>query len=167
MTTGLIPSATLRNLLYRFVYNAKISRKTVIMGSCEIRSPWNLHAGNCIVHNYCILDARNGIFIADNVVFGGGVHVWTEEHDVNSPTFAVGPQNRGPVVIEPHAWICSDSRILPGVHVGEGAVLCSSGVATKNLEAFGVYGGVPARKLRERNRELSYTLPGRPHWHFF
>ena len=145
----------------------KITKRTVIYGGCEIRSPWNIKADNCVISTYCILDGRRGITIGDNVVFGGGVHIWTEEHDVNDPLFAVNFDNAQPVVIENHAWICSDSTILPGIHIGEGAVVATRAVVTKNCEAFGIYGGVPAKKIGTRTNKLEYQLNGKPTWHFY
>ncbi len=167
LVVGKLPSGHLRNWLYRFVFNTKITKRTVISGGSEIRSPWNFHADNCRISNNCILDCRNEIFIGQNVVLGGGVHIWTEEHSVNDPNFAVLPENRGAVVIDNRAWICSDSTILPGVHVGEGAVLASRACATKDLDPYGIYAGIPARKIGERNHDLTYNLNGKAHWHFY
>ena len=167
LVVGKIPSHTLRNIIYRVVFCMKITRKTVIYGGSEIRSPWRFKANNCVLSNNCLLDCRNGIILGDNVVFGGGVHIWTEEHDVNSPYFAVSDNNRGPVIIDSRAWICSDSTILPGVHVGEGAVLASRACATKDLEPYGIYAGIPAKKIGERTHDLRYELKGKPHWHFY
>lgn len=165
--TGKIPSYFFRNFLYRVVYNMQIAKKTVIAGGCEIRSPWNFKAGRCIIMNNCVLDARAGITIDDEVVLGQGVHIWTEEHDVDSPGFKVTESTRGNVSINKRAWICSDSTILPSIEIGEGAVLASRACATKDLESFGVYAGIPAKRIKERNKELDYMLPGRPHWSFY
>lgn len=167
VVVGKIPSGHIRNILYRYVFNMKITRKTVIYGGAEIRSPWNLHADNCVIQNNALLDCRQPITIGQNVVFGVGVHIWTEEHDVNSPTFQVTPAHRAGVTIEDRAWICSDSTILPGVHVGKGSVLASRACATKDLESFGIYAGIPAKKIGERNHDLVYELTGKTHWHFY
>ena len=167
LEAGRIPSNRIRNIIYRVVFNAHITSKTVINGGCEIRSPWNFYAGNCVIMNNCILDARGKIVIHDNVVFGQGVHIWTEEHDVNSSTFSVSEKNRGPVIVENRAWIGSDSTILPGIHIGEGAVLGSRACATKDLDPYGIYVGIPAKKHGERNQKLVYELSGKPHWHFY
>ena len=131
------PSNRIRKILYKRVFCMDIDKKTVISAGCEIRSPWNVHMGNCIIAGNCIIDGRSGIIIEDNVVLGMNVHIWTQEHDVNSPSFAVTPEHRGEVVIGERAWVCSDSTILPGVKIGEGAV-----------------------------RNLTYVLSGKPHWHF-
>jgi len=164
---GKIPSHRIRNLLYRIVFNMKITKNTVIYAECELRSPWNIRADRCVISTNCILDGRRGIFIGEDVVFGSGVHVWTEEHDINDSYFAVNNGHAQPVHIGAHAWICSDSTILPGTNIGEGAVLASRAVATKDCEAFGVYGGVPAKRIGTRNNELLYQLNGKPTWHFY
>ena len=163
---GRIPSNGIRNYIYRKVFRAKITRRTVINGYVEIRSPWNLHADNCIIMTGCILDARQGIFIEDNVVFGTNVRIWTEQHDINDSNFRVTKESKGPVYIGKRAWICSDSTILPGVVVGEGTVLASKACATKDLEEFAVYAGIPAKKIGCRNQGLQYELDGKPGLYF-
>lgn len=165
--TGKIPSHRIRNLMYRIIFNMKITKYTVIYAGCELRSPWNIHADRCVISTNCIIDGRRGVYIGEDVVFGGGVHVWTEEHDVNDPEFRVNYHNAQPVRIGDHAWICSDSTILPGVNIGEGCVIATRAVATKDCERFTIYGGVPAKKIGERNKMLVYKLNGKPTWHFY
>ena len=164
--TGRIPSNRIRKVLYKYVFKMKISKGTVISYGCEIRSPWNIELGKCIVAGGCILDGRAGIIIHDNVVLGMNVHIWTEEHDVNSPEFEVNDAHRGSVVIHSRAWVCSDSTILPGNVIGEGSVVAAKACVVKSCEPYGIYGGVPAKKIADRNQNLKYTLSGRPHWHF-
>jgi acetyltransferase-like isoleucine patch superfamily enzyme len=48
--------------------------------------------------------------------------------------------------------------ILPGVKIGKGAVVGSGAVVTKNVEPYTVVGGVPAQFIRNRSRDLRYTL---------
>lgn len=162
-----IPSNRIRNVLYRFVFRAKITKKTVINGGVEIRSPWNLRADRCTIMNGCILDARHGIDIKEDVVFGTGVHIWTEEHDLNDPDFGITADHAKKVSIGERAWICSDSTILPGVTIAEGAVVAARACVVKDCDAYGVYGGVPAKRISTRNQNLRYTLSGKPHWHFY
>ncbi len=167
LLAGKIPSGRIRRLLYKYVFNMHITRKTVIYGGSEFRSPWNIRMSNTVVSNNCIFDGRNGITIGKSVVFGGGVHIWTEEHSVNDPLFRVMPENKRGVVIGDHAWICSDSTLLPGVHIGEGAVVASRACVTKDCEPYGIYAGIPAKKIGERNRNLEYELDGKTTWHFY
>ena len=167
LRVGHVPSFTIRRILYRFVYCMDITRNTKIYGGCEIRSPWNIHADNCVIAVGCILDGRSGIAIGQNVVFGSGVHVWTQEHAVDDPLFRVLPENSRPVTIADRAWICSDTTILPGCKIGEGAVVAARACVTRDCEPFGVYGGIPAKKLKTRNPELVYQLEKRPTWFFY
>lgn len=72
------PSNRIRKILYKRVFCMDIDKKTVISAGCEIRSPWNVHMGNCIIAGNCIIDGRSGIIIEDNVVLGMNVHIWTQ-----------------------------------------------------------------------------------------
>ena len=164
---GKIPSHKLRHFIYKYIYCMKLGRKAVIYGGCEIRSPWNIEIGNAVIAVGCLLDGREKITIGDNVVLGSGIRLWTEEHDLNDPLFRVTPDHSRPIVIEDYAWICSDSTILPGIHIGKGAVVAARACVTKDCEPYGVYGGVPAKKISERNRNLTYELNGKPTWHFY
>ena len=164
---GKIPSHRIRNFLYRKVFCMQITKKTVIYGGCEIRSPWNIKADRCVISTYCILDGRNSIVFEEDVVLGSGVHIWTEEHNVDDPYFSVLSQNKQGVLVKEKAWICSDSTILPGVIVEKGCVLASKAILTKSTEEFGVYAGIPARLIKKRNQDLKYKLNGKPTWHYF
>ncbi len=93
--------------------------------------------------------------IGNNVSIAGEVRIYTMQHDVDSPDFAeVG----APVVIEDYVVIGTRVTILPGVHIGKGAVIASGAVVTKDVAPFTVVGGVPAEFLRNRDTDLKYTL---------
>jgi acetyltransferase-like isoleucine patch superfamily enzyme len=51
---------------------------------------------------------------------------------------------------------------LPGVTIGEGAVVAAGAVVTKDADPYGIYGGVPAKKIGERSKDLVYELDGKP-----
>lgn len=57
-----------------------------------------------------------------------------------------------PMEVGRYAWICARACVGPGIKVGEGAVLGLSSVATRDLDPWGVYGGAPAVKIKERKR---------------
>lgn len=166
MLTGHIPSYRIRKILYRVVFGMKVSKGTVIFGGCEFRSPWNISLGNCVIGANCILDGRGRISVEDDVVFGSGVHIWTMKHSINDPFFRTLEKDIAQVVIRHHAWIASDSVIQPGVTVEEGCVLASKAVATKDCKSYGVYAGIPAVRISERNKDLRYKLDGKVAWHF-
>lgn len=65
------------------------------------------------------------------------------------------------VEIGNRVWIGSNVIILPGVHIGEGAVCCAGCVVTKDIEPFSVVAGIPARKVGERPKDLRYNFNGK------
>jgi acetyltransferase-like isoleucine patch superfamily enzyme len=60
---------------------------------------------------------------------------------------------RGEVVIESHVVVGANAVVLPNVRLGEGATIGAGSVVTRDLEPWGVYAGVPARRIRERLRD--------------
>ena len=157
----MFPCHAVRNWVYRHVYLVDKHKTSTIYFGCEIRSGVNLHIGKgSIVGDNCILDARQGIYIGENVNLSSEVHLWTEAHDVNDPYFRSMPRNRGPIRIGNRAWLGSNVTVLDNVTVGEGAVVCSGAVVTKDVEPFAIVAGIPAKKIGERNRNLKYEFTG-------
>lgn len=70
-------------------------------------------------------------------------------HDCDSASFELIPK---PIVIGPKAWVCARAFIAPGVSLGEGAVAGAAAVVTKNIDAWQIVGGNPAKPIRERVR---------------
>ena len=70
----------------------------------------------------------------------------------------------GKVVIEDNAWIAMRTTILPGVTIGEGAYVAAAALVNRNVEPYTLVGGVPAKKIRDRSRDIQYTLQHFPHW---
>lgn len=134
----------------------KIGRYSTIRHGAKIRAPWKIEIGkNTIIGDGAILDGRRGLKIGDNVNFSTGVWVWTLQHDLNSPDFDV---EGGPVLIDDYTWVSCRTTILPNIHIGSGAVIAAGSVVTKDVMPFTVVGGVPAKKIGERNKNLKYKL---------
>lgn|GEM_PF-588862 len=158
--TGKIPSHILRNFIYRTIYNLKLGRRSVIYGRCEIRAPYNIIIGKqSIIGDNTLLDGRNGLNIGENVNISTGVIILTESHNSQSKDFS-SLNESAPVTIKNRVWIGSRAIILPGIVIGEGCIIAAGAVVTRDLEAFGIYGGVPAKKIGIRNRNLIYEFNG-------
>ena len=160
LVTGRIPSHCLRNWIYRNVFAMKIAHNAVIYGGAEIRSPFNIEImEGAIIGDNSILDGRSGLRIGRNANLSTGVWIWTLQHDPQCPEFSCrGGAAR--VVIGDRAWISCKVVILPGVTIGEGAVVAAGSVVTKDLEPFSINAGIPAKKIGSRNQDLRYEFDG-------
>jgi acetyltransferase-like isoleucine patch superfamily enzyme len=166
-----VPSFTLRHFWYRHVLGLALGRGTGIQlgvhiwfhGRRQIRSGLptgiaTLIGGRTRISRDCTLDTRGGLRIGRNVSVAPEVAILTAEHDHRSRGFRI---RHAPVVIEDHVSIGMRAIILPGVHIGQGAVVAAGSVVTHDVDPLTVVAGVPARVIGERNPgALDYQLPG-------
>lgn len=155
LLVGRLPSHLLRRACYRLLGMQLAPRAVIYMGA-EVRNAKKIEIGEgTIIGHRAILDGRAGIRIGRDVNFSTGVWIWTVQHDPQSPTFA---DVAAPVTVGDRAWLSCRVVVLPGVNIGEGAVVAAGAVVTKDVEPYTVVGGVPARKIGERTRDLTYRL---------
>jgi acetyltransferase-like isoleucine patch superfamily enzyme len=137
-------------------------KSTTIMLGTRIFAPRLLEIdANTIIGPRCSLDARGAITIGRNVNISGGATFQTGTHSVDSPDFEAAFL---PIVVEDRAWVAQNAFVLPGVTIGEGAVVAASCVVTKDVAPYTIVGGSPARRLRDRPRGLTYELSYRRNW---
>lgn len=106
---------------------------------------------NVFINSGCKFQDQGGIVIGDGALIGHNVVLATLNHSL-----AVRDRQDlipGPIRIGKNAWIGSNVTILPGVTVGDGAVVAAGAVVTKDVPAYTVAGGVPARVLRPLTEE--------------
>lgn len=154
-----IPCHPLRRLVCKILMN-RFDLSSSIFRNVDIRSPQRVNIGkNCNINKGVILDGRNSLYIGNNVDIAQDVYIWTEQHDYNNPYYkAIG----APVIIGDYVWLASRSTILPGVSVGEGAVVACGAVVTKDVPPYTIVGGVPAKIIGERiEKNLKYKLGSR------
>ncbi len=155
---GIIPSFTIRHILYRHILLIKIGKGTKVRSGVEFIYPWNIVIGeNTMIGKNCIIDARNHVEIGKNVCISDEVAIYTEQHDINDVNFLCNNKG-GTVFIEDMAWICFRSIILPKVKISKGAVAAAGSIVTKSMEGFCLYGGSPAKKIGQRNCKINYEL---------
>lgn len=149
------PSRHVRMFLLR-KKGATIAENVSIWRGVEIRNPKGLVIDSgCSIGPGVTLDARKGLKLGKNVTVAKDAIIWTLHHDMNSKDFhTIGAET----IIEDYAWICSRSILLPGVHIGRGAVIASGAILSKNADDFSIMGGVPAKKIGDRKEtELTYV----------
>lgn len=151
-----LPSHRVRLFLLRRMLRISIGPHSSIHRNCRFYRPSEVSIGrNTVINRDVLLDGRMGLIIGNNVSISEGVAIFTLEHDPNSPDFA----NRGAMVrIADRAFIGACAIILPGVTVGEGAVVAAGAVVTHDVSPFTIVAGVPAREIGQRERNLTYTL---------
>lgn len=121
---------------------------------CLIEPPFrcdygtNLHVGEGFFANVdCVfLDVRR-IEIGTNCLLGPGVHLYTATHPLDPGDRADGLECGEPVTIGDDVWIGGRAVVNPGVEIGEGTVVASGAVVTRDVPAGVVVGGNPARVL--------------------
>jgi acetyltransferase-like isoleucine patch superfamily enzyme len=154
-----IPSHTIRLGFLRLM-GATIGEHSCVMRGTSILDIEFLTIGNCsTVGMDCLLDARAGLWIGDNVTIAADVHILGGGHDINSPDFLPVPI---PTVIEDYAWIASRAMVLPSF-IRRGAVVAAQAVVVKDVGECEVVGGNPAKVISKRDPEaLKYTAKYRP-----
>jgi acetyltransferase-like isoleucine patch superfamily enzyme len=152
---GRVPSHNFRRAVYA-KFGMKFGAGAHVYGGLEIREPHRVSLGaNAIVGHDVILDGRGGLLIGDNVNVSSQTAIWTMTHDPQSSTFAA---TTAPVTIGRNAWLGFRCTILPGVEVGEGAIVASGAVVTKAVAPFAIVAGVPARQVGTRACPIDYDL---------
>ncbi|MBA0263890.1 acyltransferase [Stenotrophomonas maltophilia] len=133
---------------------AKVGTGVTIHRSVRLFEFGSLEIGaNTTINPWCFLDNRGGLKIGNNVNISHSVRIYSMGHDVDDPACAVFSH---PVVIEDDAWIFPSCLVMPGVTVGKGAVLYPGSVVVRDVPAYAVVGGNPARVIRERKRDQRY-----------
>lgn len=156
---GHVPSHALRLWWLRHFCGVSIGPHSSIHRHCRFYRPRRIAIGRHSVINYgVLLDGRRGIRIGDNVSISEGVAVLTLGHDVDDPGFS---QKGAPVTVGDRVFVGAYSRILPGVTLGEGAVVAAGAVVTRDVAPYTVVAGVPAHYLRDREHDQSYQLDHR------
>eukprot|EP01053_Blabericola_migrator_P007095 Blabericola_migrator_1__7094@NODE_359_length_9439_cov_107_095070_g287_i0_p5_GENE_NODE_359_length_9439_cov_107_095070_g287_i0NODE_359_length_9439_cov_107_095070_g287_i0_p5_ORF_typecomplete_len202_score45_81Hexapep_2/PF14602_6/8_3e03Hexapep_2/PF14602_6/6e07Hexapep_2/PF14602_6/6_1e09Hexapep_2/PF14602_6/4_4e03Hexapep/PF00132_24/0_013Hexapep/PF00132_24/2_3e09Hexapep/PF00132_24/5_2e03Mac/PF12464_8/0_017_NODE_359_length_9439_cov_107_095070_g287_i020382643 len=99
---------------------------------------------NSVVMFNCLMMAAGTITIEDDVLVAANVQLISNNHDLKEKAILICK----PVVLKKGCWIGAGSTILPGVTVGENAVVAAASVVTKDVEANTVVAGNPARFLK-------------------
>lgn len=150
----------MRPLLYR-ACGFRIARSATVQGGVRFFHVGRLTIGEgTLVNRGVYLDNRGGITLGANVSIAHDSKIYTMGHDVHDPGFATRAR---PVRIDDHAVVFAGAMIMPGVHLGRGAVVMAGSVVTHDVPERRIVGGNPARDLGERTGELGYRL-SRRYW---
>ena len=154
------PSRRLRLAVYRHLMGFCIGPHSFVFMGVRFDALKNLTiADHSVINQGCRLDTRGGITIGSNVSISEEVCILTADHDPRDPQF------RGrmrPVRIDDFAFVGTRAMILPGVHLGRGAVVAAGAVVTKDVPPLQIVAGCPAKCIGLRSDKLDYTINHHP-----
>ena len=157
---GYMPSRVLRNG-YLKLYLGGFGKGSSVQLSCRFLHGRKVFFGDRNVINYgCTFDGRHyPIKTGSDVSIGPEATLLTLGHDPQSSIFA---DKGGEIVIGDRVWIAYRAIILPGVTIGEGAVVGAGSVVTQDVDPYTIVAGNPARVVKQRNQTLDYVLEFKP-----
>ena len=136
-----------------------IARSATLQGGIRFFHVGRLAVGDgSIVNRGVYLDNRGGITIGRHVSIAHDARIYTMGHDVHDPTFATKAQS---VRIDDHAVVFAGAMIMPGVHLGQGAVVMAGAVVTRSVPPLRIVGGNPAVDIGSRDVVPAYRLQRR------
>jgi len=131
-----------------------LGQGTVIRPSVSFANPHNIFLGaNGHINRHCYLWAgRNSVIrIGDNFVCGPGIFITSDNHGIKrSPFIREQPGVERDVIIGNDVWIGAYGIVLPGVTIGDGAVIAAGSVVTKDVAPYTIVAGVPAKEIGKR-----------------
>jgi putative colanic acid biosynthesis acetyltransferase WcaF len=131
-------------------FGAKLGPNCHIYPGARIWAPWNLVCAEfASVADEAVVYNAAKVFLGSHAIVSQQAYLCTATHDFDDPSF---PMIVSTISIGGYAWVCARACVLPGVTLGDGAVLGLAAVATKDLEPWQVYAGNPARRIKQRRR---------------
>jgi putative colanic acid biosynthesis acetyltransferase WcaF len=144
---SLIPGSAHRRVLLR-LFGARIGKDVTIKPGVRVKFPWQLMVGD---HSWIgedvWIDNLAVVSIGAHCCMSQSVYLCTGNHDWTAVSFNL---RTAPIRIDDGAWIAARAVIAPGVSVGEGSVLAIGSVATRDLDAWSINAGNPARRIGPR-----------------
>lgn len=96
------------------------------------------------------------VTIGADVMMGPDVMIYTANHNtgrIDIPMIQQGDSDHRPVIIEDDVWIGARAILLPGVHIGKGAIIAAGSIVTKDVPSYTVVGGNPAKVIKQRSEK--------------
>lgn len=120
----------------------------VIKPGVNIKYPWKLTIGNqCWIGEGVWIDNLDQVTLEDHVCISQGAFLLCGNHNYKLSSFDL---MTAPIILKEGSWVGAKGIVGPGVTMKSHSVLSLGSITTNNLEAYGVYRGNPAVKIKER-----------------
>jgi len=130
-------------------------RSTVIRPSASLAFSHNIFLGDFVSvqrRTYIWAGEKSQIKIGNHTMIGPGVFITSDNYGLNkSQRISDQPTKEADVVIGADVWVGAYSIVLPGVTIGEGAVIAAGSVVTKNISSYSIAAGIPAKSIGKRS----------------
>lgn len=145
----------------------KIGRGSTLHMMARIYYPAGIKIGEgTLIGERATLDGRRqlknsqgGLKIGSHVDIASEVMIWTSEHDIQSSNMQTIEEK---VEIGDFVFIGPRAIIMPGVKIGEGAVIAAGAIVTKDVPEYAIVAGVPAKVIGDRAKTATPYRLGRP-----
>jgi len=146
-----------RRLVLR-AFGARIGAHVNLYPTTRVYMPWNLQVGDwSAIGEDALIYNLGPVTIGQRVTVSHRAHLCAGTHDHRLPEM---PLLKPAVTVGDEAWICADAFLGPGVTVGEGAVVGARAVAVRDVPAWTIVAGNPARSVGPRVLEGRAQAPG-------
>lgn len=163
-TGGRVRTHVMRQLGFQVGQHTMIWDTPIFIGGNQLRAKVSI-GDRCLITIGSYWDLAAPIQVGNFVGVSPQVMLLTGTHDIHNPLNRVGAMEARPVTICDGVWLGARCMILPGVTVGEGAIVGAGAVVTKDVPANTIVAGVPAKIIRvlkndtERQEQLeSYRI---------
>jgi putative colanic acid biosynthesis acetyltransferase WcaF len=139
-----------RRFLLR-LFGARVGRHVHVYNSAVVYMPWNLEIGDSSsIGEHAFIYNLGVITIGRNATVSQRAHLCAGSHDYRKIDM---PLLKPPIHVGDQVWVCADAFIGPNVTIGEGAIVGARGVAVKDVGAWEIVAGNPARLIGRRTLE--------------
>ncbi len=151
---------------YTNLFIERIKKNNLISVGKMTYGGLNVYSSNCedeklVIGDYCSI-ASNAIFILS------GEHPYscasTYPFKVKCFNHKYEATSKGPIIVEDDVWIGDRAMILSGVHIHQGAIVAAGSIVVKDVEAYSIVGGVPARHIKYRFSQAIITQLKKIDW---
>ena len=125
---------------------------TSISPNVRIRGRFEMGSGSSIAQNCTISGEKAGVFIGKNVMIAPNVVIVAFNHGFEDIKMSMVKQtnSEAPIIIEDDVWIASNCTIGKGVRIGKGSIIAANSFVNKDVPAYSIFGGVPAKIIKSR-----------------
>ncbi|TBN15038.1 acyltransferase [Agrobacterium cavarae] len=146
-----------RAYFYKLSGGRRFGKNVAILPFVYINSGKLTLGDNVYLNQRCYIDLSAEVTIGANVKVGPGVSFVTANHEIGDSSTRCGNVKPAPIVVGDGAWIGANAVLLGGCKIGRGAIVAAGAVVTKDVAPDTMVGGVPARLIRDLQREKDAT----------